>query len=199
MAELEWEQLDRLVESMCHKFQYEPLHCGRVAVFARQLFDALAPLHELGEAEAHLLRHAALLHDVGHFIGFQGHHKHGEYLVRHDAALAGYPQAERELLAYVVRCHRKKAVAPPAGLSCKRQQQALVLAALLRLADGIDYDRNDGVRLLRVEATRKEIRLFVAGINPEGIDQVLADKAALMKRAFGRKVVWLAAGDAAPA
>lgn len=196
MAELEWEQLDRLVEAMCHKFQYEPHHCHRVASLARQLFEALSPLHELGEGEARLLGHAALLHDVGHFIGFQGHHKHGEYLIRHDAALAGYPQAERDLLAYVVRCHRKKPIDPPSGFSRKRQRQALVLAALLRLADGLDYDRNDAVRLLRVEATRKEIRLGVAGINPEGIGKMLADKAALMKRAFGRKVAWLPIDDA---
>ena len=49
---------------------------------------------------------AALVHDVGYFISYSGHHKHTYHLVRH-ADLFGFTPREREIIAQVARYHRK--------------------------------------------------------------------------------------------
>jgi exopolyphosphatase/pppGpp-phosphohydrolase len=58
-------------------------HCEHVRRLAAQLFDQLAPVHELPSAQRVTLELGALLHDVGVAVNARGHHKHGEYLVRH--------------------------------------------------------------------------------------------------------------------
>lgn len=171
---------------MCEKYLYEEPHCRRVVAMAQQLFELLAPLHGLGPEEAQLLRHGALLHDIGHFISYRGHHRHGEYLIRTDSTLAGYPQDGREVLAYLARSHRKRPVAPPT-------RAALRLAALLRLADGMDHDRTGGVTIEGAEISSGQIRLQAAGLNTEGLAPVLQRKAVLIGPAFGRKLVWMEA------
>lgn len=168
---------------MCEKYRYEEPHCQRVAGLSRRLFDLLAPLHGLGDDQAQLLRHGALLHDIGHFISYRAHHRHGEYLIRTDSSLAGYPAEERELLAYLARSHRKQPVPPPS-------KAALRLAAILRLADGMDHDRTGTAAIDGAEMTRKKIRLAVSGLDAPALARVLQTKAILVAPAFGREVVW---------
>jgi len=183
-----------LVLAMCEKYRYEEMHCKRVADLAGQLFAALADLHGMGEAEAGLLRHGALLHDIGHAVHYRAHHRHGEYLVLQDASLGGYPEPERTVLAYLARAHRKQRVpkAPGGGGEGRR---ALRLAALLRLADGMDHERTGTARLLAVDVAPKQITLAVEGIDLQAQADLLNRKAALMKPAFGRKVVWQAGAE----
>ncbi|HYF92525.1 MAG TPA: HD domain-containing protein [Symbiobacteriaceae bacterium] len=174
---------DPLVFAMCEKYRYEEPHCRRVAALARRLFDLLGPLHGLGEEEARLLTHGALLHDIGHFVSYRGHHRHGEYLIATDAALAGYPPKQRALLAYLARSHRKRPVPPPG-------RPALQLAALVRLADGLDHDRTGQVHIAGTEVTGRKIHVAVSGLDPGGLAELLRRKAILMEPAFGRKVAW---------
>lgn len=183
-----------LVLAMCEKYRYEEMHCKRVADLAGQLFAALADLHGMGEAEAGLLRHGALLHDIGHVIHYRAHHRHGEYLILHDASLGGYPEPERTVLAYLALAHRKLQVPqPPGGGGAGRR--ALKLAALLRLADGMDHERTGAAKLLGVEVAPKQITLTVEGIDLEAQADLLMRKAALVKPAFGRTVVWQAGAE----
>lgn len=183
-----------MVLAMCEKYRYEEMHCKRVADLAGQLFAALADVHGMGEEEARLLRHSALLHDIGHVIHYRAHHRHGEYLILHEAALAGYPAQERAVLAYLARAHRKQRVPPPpAGGEAGRR--AVRLAALLRLADGMDHERTGAVKLQGLEVSPKRITLTVEGIDLTAQAELLNRKAALVKPAFGRKLVWQAGAE----
>lgn len=187
MPVLDAEQLDPIVQAMGEKYRVEEDHCLRVALLARRLFDLLAELHGLGDAEALLLRHGAMLHDIGHFVSYRAHHRHSAYLIEHDTTLVGYPEEGRAVLAYLARSHRKKPVDPPEGMG----QVALRLAALLRLADGMDHDRTGSVELLGAEIKADRIILTVRGLDTVSRAEVLKSKAALMKPAFGRKLMWL--------
>lgn len=69
-------------------------------------FGKLINLHRLGEAELSLLRHGALLHDLGIHISKKKLYKHAAYLVMYDQVLDDYPK-KRQLLALLVRNHRK--------------------------------------------------------------------------------------------
>ncbi|MFY9779283.1 MAG: Ppx/GppA phosphatase family protein [Candidatus Baltobacteraceae bacterium] len=119
-------------------------HENHVAALALLLFDRLAPLHRFEPAERDVLFAAALLHDVGRAIAASAHHKHGAYIVR-NAGLRGWRPDELELIAILVRYHRKSLPKPThpewAAASTALRAKIMVLGGILRLADGLDVRR----------------------------------------------------------
>ena len=81
---------------------------------------------------------------IGQHVSRKGHHRHAAYLVE-NAQLRGFAPDEIEFLAALVRHHRRgdiKSSEPRAALLDKAARERLrKLAALLRLADGLDRGR----------------------------------------------------------
>src|SRR4029079_7111634 len=95
---------------------------------------------------------AALLHDIGCQINLRARHRHTYQLLRR-SELQGFTPQETRLIALVARYHRKS---PPtrrqrayAGLSRPLRRTVRVLAAILRLADGLDRGHAQNVCYLR--------------------------------------------------
>ena len=126
---------------LARRCDYPAEHSHRVALLAGQIFDQTANLHGLGEHEARLLQYGSLLHDIGYHISYIKHHKHAYYLVM-NSDLRGFTQAERSLLANLVRYHRRAAPrashASLAALPPRDRQVVCSLAAILRIADALD-------------------------------------------------------------
>ncbi|MCI0585915.1 MAG: Ppx/GppA family phosphatase [Planctomycetes bacterium] len=142
----------------------DPAHLEQVRRLALQLFDALRPLHDLGEADREILGAAALLHDVGYVVGHEDHHKHAYHLIRH-ADLRGFSDREIEILANVARYYRGR---PPRARHrnfalLRKPDRAVVrrLAALLRLADGLDRARRGVVRGVAADLRDSQVTLRV--------------------------------------
>jgi len=126
-------------------------HSQHVAVLALSLFDQTQALHQLDDSDREMLEDAALLHDIGQHVSRKGHHRHAAYLVDH-AQLRGFAPDEIQFVAALVRHHRRgdiKTSEPRAAALDKSSRDRLrKLAALLRLADGLDRGRRgvvDGV------------------------------------------------------
>jgi exopolyphosphatase/guanosine-5'-triphosphate,3'-diphosphate pyrophosphatase len=117
-------------------------HNLQTARLAVRLFDVTASLHGLGAREREWLEYAALLHDIGYSIHYRGHHKHAYYLIA-NAVLDAFDQREIEIIAHVARYHRGAApkASHPTLAALKPWQQRTIreLAALLRVADALDY------------------------------------------------------------
>lgn len=129
-------------------------HSRQVSLLALSLFDQTQALHQLDDSDREMLEYAALLHDIGQHVSRKGHHRHAAYLVDH-AQLRGFAPGEIEFLAALVRHHRRgeiKASEPRAAALDKGSRERLrKLAALLRLADGLDRGRRGVVERLDVE------------------------------------------------
>ncbi len=129
-------------------------HSRQVALLALSLFDQTQTLHQLDDSDREMLEYAALLHDIGQHVSRKGHHRHAAYLVEH-AQLRGFPPDEIEFLAGLVRHHRRgeiKASEPRvAALDKSARDRLRKLAALLRLADGLDRGRRGVVDGLDVD------------------------------------------------
>lgn len=122
----------------CHAPEAHSLH---VAALALRLFDQTQPWHRLGPQERSWLEYAAILHDIGYLINARQHHKHAYYLIRH-SDLEGFTASEIEVIANVARYHRR---ALPSikhqgfeNLPPSLRRVVKILAALLRIADGLD-------------------------------------------------------------
>ena len=162
-------------------------HARQVAKLALDLFDVTAPVHGLGDADRELLEFAALLHDIGEHVASSGHHKHGAYLVR-NGQLRGFSPAQIELLAAVVRWHRRGE--PRVSdefplLDADAVERVRVLAALLRVADGLDRSRNQNVYGLDAMVTPSLVLLRVRTLD----DAELEVWGARRKRALLEKVI----------
>ncbi|HEY0811451.1 MAG TPA: Ppx/GppA phosphatase family protein, partial [Longimicrobiales bacterium] len=70
------------------RFHFDEAHGRHVAKLAASLFDQTRSLHDLKNEDRRLLIAAALLHDVGTFIGYKRHHKHSFYIIS-QSELAG--------------------------------------------------------------------------------------------------------------
>jgi exopolyphosphatase / guanosine-5'-triphosphate,3'-diphosphate pyrophosphatase len=143
---------------------YREPHAEQVAQLSLSLFDQLRQVHRLGAEERGLLHAAALLHDVGTFVSYNRHHKHSYYLLFY-ADLPGFTDRERELIATIARYHRRSVpkerhdvvqiLTPGERLVVRR------LAAILRVADGLDRGHRRQVRRLEVSRRGPALRIDV--------------------------------------
>jgi exopolyphosphatase/guanosine-5'-triphosphate,3'-diphosphate pyrophosphatase len=136
------------------RYPAEQPHMEQVARLSAMLFDAFFELHGMTETERDLLISAALLHDVGISESYSGHHKKSRKLIM-KADLPSFAANEREVVANVARYHRKadpsKRHRPYRELCAGDRQRVKALAALLRLADGLDRAHEDAVSDLHVQ------------------------------------------------
>jgi len=140
-------------------------HVEHVARLALDLFRGLRPLHGLANADGELLEFAALLHDIGFHIAPSKHHKHSAYLVE-NADLQGFTADEIQTLAQTVRYHRKATPKDShpgfAALPAAGKQKVRVLAAILRLADGLDRGYAQLVRGVRCRIGDKSVEVTMS-------------------------------------
>jgi exopolyphosphatase/guanosine-5'-triphosphate,3'-diphosphate pyrophosphatase len=125
---------DRSIGVFVNRYQVDTEQAARVAGTAAQLFDAVAVNWGLSDEDGDYLRWAAQLHEIGQGVAHSGYHKHGAYLVE-NADLAGFSRHEQEVLALLVRTHRRKFTAKLfEPLASGLRPRVMRLAALLRLA-----------------------------------------------------------------
>ena len=172
----------------CH---YEARHAATVRRNSLALYDQLRELHGLGHTDREYLEAASLLHDIGYHISHAQHHKHSYYLIRH-SELMGFTDREIEIIANTARYHRKshprsKHEGFP-GLGDEDQLRVKKLAAILRIADGLDRRHRDifasmhceiGEDLVRIrlglkKATDSSIELWGAERRKELFEEIFA-------------------------
>lgn len=188
----------RSVVSLMRRTQVRTAHAEQVARLALDLFRGLRSLHGLPNADGELLEFAALLHDVGFHIAASKHHKHGQYLIE-NVGMGGFTDEEISVLAQAVRYHRKatpkETHLPFMQLGEAQRRKIRVMAALLRVADGLDRTNRQLVRGVRCRILAKEIELVLSVKHIRDANEELElelwsarRKADLMTEVFRRKV-----------
>ena len=128
-------------------------HARQVTRLSVQLFEATLPLHHLDESASRLLERGAFLHNAGMLIEQRRHHKHSFRLIK-ETPLPDFTDEERHEIACIARYHRRALPSKDhkefAILSPAARKRVSHLAALLRVADALDYGHNS--RVLRLAA-----------------------------------------------
>lgn len=187
------------VAALLECYKVDQAHARKVADLALALFDAVAGRYELPPARRRLLEIGGLLHNVGLTTDPPAHHLVGRDIVlRHPIEELG--GRDRAMLACLVAFHRKK-VRPqlePAYLAMgkKGQREALRLAAILRVADGLDYSQSQSTALLSAEPADGAVLLRLAGPHAACDGARAAAKADLWAQVFGEPL--RAEADGAP-
>ena len=183
------------------RLRYDAAHAEKVAHLAGRLFDDLGSLHRLGARERLLLVAGALLHDVGDFVRYDGHHKHGYYLVLH-SDIMGLSPDERAIVANLVRYHRKSApdLAHPNFRELPKDARATVraLASILRIADALDREHKSKVLDVHASVGKTRVRLKIEGAEDRELEEwTLVHKSELFRDVFALDVVLVAPDERA--
>jgi exopolyphosphatase / guanosine-5'-triphosphate,3'-diphosphate pyrophosphatase len=132
------------ISNLARRCNSDVEHTAHVTRLALRLFDETESLHALGPGDREMLEYASMIHDIGQHVSPKGHHRHAAYLVE-SAQLRGFDPTEVAFLAALVRHHRKGDPKPSepryAALSEPDRARLRKLAALLRVADGLDRGR----------------------------------------------------------
>jgi exopolyphosphatase/guanosine-5'-triphosphate,3'-diphosphate pyrophosphatase len=182
----------RSVMELARRCHFREPHATHVTRLALSIFHQTRRLHGLHKNDAELLEYAALLHDIGFHVAAQRHHRHTQYLIQ-SHEMAGFSRDEVNVIALVARYHRK---AEPSkshdafmALSKTDRKKVRQLAAILRVADGLDRTDARLVRSVRCVVTDKaiEMRLDTDG-DPELELWAARRKGDLLEELTGRKL-----------
>jgi exopolyphosphatase / guanosine-5'-triphosphate,3'-diphosphate pyrophosphatase len=163
---------ERSTLKIAGKYGVDLPHSQRVAELALSLFDqTYGDLHTWDKSIRQLLWSASLLHNSGHFVSHDSHHKHSYYLIRY-GELLGYTESEIDIIANIARYHRKS---PPKKKhqnlqNLSKEQRSLVaqLSAILRVAVALDRRRIGAIKDVRLhcDLTSRECHLTFFPTDP---------------------------------
>ena len=153
----------RSVLEFAERCHYERPHAEHVQRLALQLFDAVGWRIGCTTDDRQVLSDAALLHDVGYHINYDGHHKHSLHLIRH-AELLGISPSDQIVVAHVARYHRggepdREKHRDFGELDRETRKRITRLAAILRVADGFDRGHVGAVAQLKVRWMKRAVRI----------------------------------------
>jgi exopolyphosphatase/guanosine-5'-triphosphate,3'-diphosphate pyrophosphatase len=178
--------------AVARKYRVDRRHAQAVAELAVRLFDQLVPEHGLRSRHRLLLRVASLLHEVGGFVSNRSHHKHSYYLIA-NSEIFGLSREEHILAAHVARYHRRATPQPDhlEYMALPRDKRIVVskLAALLRVADGLDRVHATQVRDFRCDRLNDELVLHIPGVSDLTLERhAVQQKSDLFTDIFGLKI-----------
>jgi exopolyphosphatase/guanosine-5'-triphosphate,3'-diphosphate pyrophosphatase len=183
------------------RFHFDEAHGVHVARLAVKLFDDLAARHRLGPRDRILLHAAALLHDVGDFVRYEGHHKHSYYLIA-NSDLMGVTPGERAIVANIARYHRKSTPQLDhdnfRALTREDRGKVKAMAAILRIADALDREHRGKVTECAGRLEGDAFVLEIQGAPDRQLEEwTVRAKAGLLKEALGVDVRLVDAGASA--
>ena len=178
------------VLQLAQKCDHELAHARHVTLLALRLFDGLHSLHGLGATERFWLHCAGLLHDIGWVKGRKGHHKTSLRMILTTPDLP-FERREREIIGCVARYHRRGLPTLKheafAALSAPDQRVVRRLAAILRVADGLDRTRQGIVKDVTCAVGKTQVSINCLVPQPAEEEQREAlKKGDLFEKTFGR-------------
>lgn len=195
---LDREQVLAMAQMLSQRFGMEAAYAQNTAALATQIFDQTADLHRLGERDRTMLEFAALVHDIGAYVNVRNRHKHSMYLL-HSIDLPGLDPTEVEIVSHAVRYHRR---AVPQlnhhefqALDRTVRIRIMILAAILRLAYGLDVERTQRIRGVRCEVSGGRLLMRVDRRQIALERWSIASKSQMFQEVFGLQVVLLPRGE----
>lgn len=184
---------EKVIDALADRAPGVAQHCRHVTRLSLMLFDSLVSLHILGPRDRFLLGAAGLLHDIGWYGGKEGHSRRGALLVFTEESLP-FDLQERAVVSTIIACHRGR-VDPESLpyyllLAPENRERAIRLAALIRIADGLDFLHSGAVSTIRCIQVSDKVFIEIGGSGDLSAEKERARlKGDLFSRAFCRQLV----------
>lgn len=175
---------------LAEMYRFNSRHTLYVVDASLSLFDSLKAVHGMTPRDRFLLQLAALLHDVGKFIGADPHSLYSYHVIK-ASQLAGLSDTELAMVANIARFHSSEEPDFDSDslkkIDTGTRIKTMKLIAIIRLADSLDTSHKQKLCRLRVEP--KDITCVVRGDSRE--ECVLEQWTFQMKAEFFREVFGL--------
>lgn len=186
-------QILSAARSLGRKYRFDENHAERVRELSVRLFDELKTEHRMTDTHRLYLEVAALLHDIGLFVGSRSHHKHSYYLIS-SSELFGLRKPGLELIANIARYHRRALPqrSHPAYIALNHDERMIVskLAAILRVANALDKDQLQKVMDLTISREGDQIVLTAQNVSDLAMGRMaLASRSDFFTEIFGKKIL----------
>ncbi len=152
---------ERTAKAIAKRFSVDHEQSLRVRQTALTLLEHISETWQLqGEDPKRMLRWAARLHEVGMAVSHTQYHKHGAYLLE-NADLSGFSRQDQNILAVLVRGHRRKFPNSAfKNLPAFIQPSAKRLCVILRLAVLLHRNRSQKeLPVLALKADGNKLKL----------------------------------------
>lgn len=187
---------DQFIEKVLkakQKYKTDEGHEKQVRKLSLKLFDDLGDLHGIGKVGRTLLECATILHDIGWTRGGKGHNKKSMKLILEDTSLP-FTSNERLIVAGIARYHRKKMpsddIYEPGGLGAKEARMMLMLAGIMRVADGLDASHGAVVQNIKAKTDKKRVTIECTAYgNTPAEERASEEKKDLLEKVSGNQVL----------
>jgi len=181
------------VSTLADQFPEGFNHSRTVSFLALRIFDDLALMHGMHEHERFLLECACLLHDIGWKFGKKGHAKRSMDIILSDENLL-FDVIDRGIIGMISKAHRGEANFESQGffslLSSKERDNVMMLASLIRIADGLDYSHLGFVQSVHCITNPDEVVIEISTHQDASAERDQSyKKGDLFIRVFNRKLV----------
>ncbi len=155
----EQERWASVLELCCH-YGVDPKHQRPVVEHAAQFFDELQSVHELPPEYRLWLESAAMMHPVGKFMNYQGHHRHTQYIIA-NSELYGFTPEQRLITSAIARYLGKSRPVPSDRvlrlIPVEQHAHVRRAAMLLRMAVALHRDQNSATVEFSTRVTPKRV------------------------------------------
>lgn len=187
------EQVFNAAVVLGRRYAFDETHARHVAYLSRLLFEALQSLHRLDARYGVLLKLAAMLHEIGMYVGISSYHKHSMYLIQ-NSELFGLSRRDLLLVSLVARYHRR---ASPKSVhdgftALDREDRVVItkLAAMLRIADALDRSYSQRIKEFDCTIQGERLVIAIADVEDLSLEQVaLKQTVLLFEETFGLAVL----------
>lgn len=150
------------VLALCRHYGVDPRRQRPVVEHAVQFFNDLKPVHQLPAEYRVWLEAAAMMHSVGKFMNYQGHHRHTQYIIAH-SELYGFTPEQRWIVSVIARyLGKSRPVATDRVMRMVSADQQIFVrqaAMLLRMAVALHQEQTAGSLTVGTRITNKRVTL----------------------------------------
>jgi exopolyphosphatase/guanosine-5'-triphosphate,3'-diphosphate pyrophosphatase len=152
------------VLELCRHYGIDPKRQESVVRDAIQLFDDLKSVHLLSPDYKLWLQSAAMMHSVGKFMNYQGHHRHTQYIIA-NSELYGFTPEQRLIVSAIARYLGKSRPAPGDRvlryIPVEQHVSVKRAAMLLRMAVALHQNQSTAVARFRTRVTPKKVTIML--------------------------------------
>ena len=158
--------LDYNIEGILNTLNSDKSHAKNVFNITYNLFNALKPLHHLGNEFYNIIKTSSMLHDCGISINYYNHHKHSFYVIL-NSNINGLTHKELLMSASIAASHRFNSYQTPLSpfssvISQLDLRSVKLIGVLIKIAEGLDRSLVGAVKKLQVSFDSHTVTIKVS-------------------------------------
>lgn len=157
--------LDYSIDGILDTLNCDKNHAKNVFNITCKLFNALKPLHRLGDDFYNIIKTSTMLHDCGISINYAGHHKHSFYIILH-SHINGLTHKELLMSAAIAASHRfnsyQTPISPFSAIINQLDMKTIkLIGVLVKIAEGLDRSLVGAVKDLSLSYNDENVTICV--------------------------------------